>query len=130
MTLASSDGVGKRRRRVRSTEEKRRIVAETFEPGASVSKVARRHDVNANLLFTWRRAMSAGRLATANDPAGFVPAVIREPNAAPRARSSTGAIEIVLAGGDRVIVDRTVDAAALASVIEILARRRSVTTPR
>jgi transposase len=123
MTLASSDGVGKRRRRVRSTEEKRRIVAESFEPGASVSKVARRHDVNANLLFTWRRAMGAGRLATANDPASFVPAVIREPDGAPLARSSAGAMEIVLAGGGRVIVDRTVDAAALASVIEILARR-------
>jgi transposase-like protein len=29
----------------------RRIVAETLEPGASVSIVARRHDVNANQAF-------------------------------------------------------------------------------
>ena len=34
---------------------KRQIVAETLEPGASVSIVARRHDVNANQLFKWRR---------------------------------------------------------------------------
>ena len=34
---------------------KRQLVAETFEPGASVSIVARRHDVNANQLFGWRR---------------------------------------------------------------------------
>ena len=34
---------------------KRRLVAETLEPGASVSVVARRHDVNANQLFGWRQ---------------------------------------------------------------------------
>jgi hypothetical protein len=35
----------------------------------------------------------------------------------------TGRIEIALAGGDRVIVDATVDAAALARVIKVLSRR-------
>ena len=30
------------------------MVAESFAPGASVSKVAQRYGVNANLLFTWR----------------------------------------------------------------------------
>jgi transposase len=38
---------------------KRRIVAETLEPGASVSIVARRHDVNANQVFKWRHEMAA-----------------------------------------------------------------------
>src|SRR6185437_9871987 len=37
---------------------KRRMVAETLAPGASVSVVARRHDVNANQLFKWRREMA------------------------------------------------------------------------
>ena len=46
---------GGRRRRFWSAEEKRRLVAESFMPGASVSKVAQRYGVNANLLFTWRR---------------------------------------------------------------------------
>ena len=32
--------------------EKRRIVAENYQPGVSVSVVARRNDVNANLVFT------------------------------------------------------------------------------
>ncbi|HEX9524376.1 MAG TPA: transposase [Reyranella sp.] len=130
MSVASSDGVGRRRRRVRSADEKRRIVAETFERGASVSEVARRHDLNANLLFTWRRTMGVGTSATADDLTRFVPAVIGGPAAAPSAKSSAGAMEIVLAGGDRVVVDRTVDAVALAGVIEVLSRRRSVTTPR
>jgi transposase len=45
-----------RRRRRWSVDEKQRIVAETFEPSASVSLVARRHDLNANMLFIWRRS--------------------------------------------------------------------------
>jgi Transposase/IS66 Orf2 like protein len=51
---ASEAGPAVGRRRW-SEEERRRIVAESFEPGASVSVVARRHDLNTNLLFTWRR---------------------------------------------------------------------------
>ena len=35
--------------------EKRRIVEESLEEGASIAEVARRHDLNANQLFTWRR---------------------------------------------------------------------------
>ena len=42
------------RRRWRDAE-KRRIVAESYQPGVSVSVVARRNDVNANLVFNWRR---------------------------------------------------------------------------
>src|SRR3981081_4924449 len=93
MSGANSAGVGKRRRRVRSTEEKRRIVAETYEAGASVSEVARRHDVNANLLFTWRRTMGVGPLARADGPTSFVPAVIGAPavTAAALAQAPTGA---------------------------------------
>ena len=36
---------------------KRQMVAETLEPGASVSIVSRRHDVNTNQLFKWRREL-------------------------------------------------------------------------
>ncbi len=38
------------------------IVAETRAPGASVSVVARRHDLNANLLFKWNRQDEADEL--------------------------------------------------------------------
>ena len=44
-----------RTRRFWSDDEKRRIVAQSYAPGVSVSVVARRYDVNANLIFTWRR---------------------------------------------------------------------------
>jgi transposase len=66
-------------RRSWSAEEKRRIVEESLRPGASVSVVARRHDLNANLLFTWRRQVGAAEPAAglpavmAPEPAEFVP---------------------------------------------------------
>jgi transposase len=116
---------GKRRRRIWSEEEKRRIMAETREPGSSVSIVARRHDLNANLLFTWRRTIGAAS-GTDGDAMRLVPAVIT-PESVPVVPATpvapAGRIEIALAGGDRVIVDATVDAAALRRVIEVLSRR-------
>src|SRR5947208_9807120 len=51
-----------RTRRFRSTQERRQIVEETLKPGASVSLVARAHDVNANQVFKWRRQYQRGRL--------------------------------------------------------------------
>mgnify|MGYP000418650508 CR=1 FL=1 len=47
--------MGKRRvRRHFSESFKTQLVTETYAPGTSVSVVARRHDINANLLFRWR----------------------------------------------------------------------------
>ncbi|WP_208867582.1 transposase, partial [Mesorhizobium delmotii] len=43
-------------------EETKRWLS-SYEPVASVSLVARRHDINANLLFTWRRQMRTSGLA-------------------------------------------------------------------
>lgn len=40
-------------RRFRSLEEKLRLIAEARAAGASVAAVARKHGVNANLLFVW-----------------------------------------------------------------------------
>src|SRR3954471_24668967 len=42
-----------------SDEDKRRIVAEAVLPGASVADIARRHGVNANLVFNWRKLARA-----------------------------------------------------------------------
>src|SRR5438270_5252102 len=48
---------GATKRRQYSEALKRQMVAETQVPGASVSIVARRHDVNSNQLFRWRRQL-------------------------------------------------------------------------
>ena len=126
MSASRADAAARRRRRVRPEDEKRRILAETYERGASISAVARRHDLNANLLFSWRRVMGPVLPASADEPTRFVPAVIStEVDAAstPVPPPPGGAMEIVLVDGARVIVDRTVDGAALARVIEALSRR-------
>src|ERR1700693_5574170 len=60
MTNPALSAVGGRRsRRSWSDEEKRRIVAEAVLPGASVADIARRHGVNANLVFNWRKTARA-----------------------------------------------------------------------
>ncbi len=39
---------------------KRRLATEACKPGISVSKLARQHTINANMLFKWRRELRAG----------------------------------------------------------------------
>ena len=131
MSLPKGDGSiaggGERRgRRLWSDDEKRRIVAETFADGASVSIVARRHDLNANMLFTWRRAFSTAASTGTASAETFMPAVIGPeaiPATSPAPPTPAGRMEIALTGGDRVIVGADVDAAALARVVKVLSRR-------
>lgn len=62
------------RRRRWTAAEKVRIVEETYEPGATVSLVARHHGVAPNQLFTWRRLVSQGGLMAAGAGEEVVPA--------------------------------------------------------
>lgn len=50
------------RRRRWAPAEKKRIVEETYEPGHSVSYVARRHGISPAQLFNWKRQMEQGAL--------------------------------------------------------------------
>mgnify|MGYP001552130228 CR=1 FL=1 len=54
---------GPARRRRWTTEQKLRIIEESYELGSSVSEVARRHGVAANLLFRWRKLLADGGTA-------------------------------------------------------------------
>src|SRR6476660_5161107 len=104
----AANAKGSHRRRFWSSDEKRRIVAESFTPGASVSKVAQRYGVNANLLFTWRR--QEARRAAFGDceaPVKLLPVTVAAAGtpAAPAAASEpVGRMEIVLTGGERIVV--------------------------
>jgi transposase len=100
----SATGGGRRRRRLWSGDAKRRIVSETFVPGASVSIAAGRHDLNANMLFTWRRQIGAVTTLPAGDAVTFVPAAITAeptPMVSPTSSVAAGRMEIALASGDR-----------------------------
>lgn len=99
---------GTGRRRDWSDDDKARIVAESYESGATVSEIARRHALSAQQLFGWRRL-----LRRAPEPASspmFAPAVVDAVRPAPEtvrqptmrrrravARSS-GGIEIEIDG--------------------------------
>ena len=127
MTEEASGAGARSGRRRWSEEERRRIVAESFEPGASVSVVARRHDVNTNLLFTWRRRYGGEQWKVA-EVAGFVPAVVaREavslPTSPPCCEAPAGRMEIELPGGCRLVVGRDVDTAVLGRIIRTLLQR-------
>jgi transposase len=103
------------------------MVVETLAPGASVTEVARRHDVHPNLLHVWRKQARTGALTMANEPASdFVPVrvaagegIITESN------GTTPAIEVVLRNGrvlrisDRATPERVV---ALADALEARGR--------
>jgi transposase len=65
---------GPRRRRRWSVSEKLEIVAETREPGVTVSLVARRRGVSPNQLFTWRRLAEQGALTATRAEEEVVPA--------------------------------------------------------
>jgi transposase len=52
-----------------SIEFKARVAALACEPGISVSKLAREHDLNTNMLFRWRRQYRAGELYVPVDSA-------------------------------------------------------------
>jgi len=106
-------GAKKRRRTV---NERREIAEETLLPGASVSRVARRHDVNANQVFYWRKLYREGQLGSrtatqhvsvkvANDRSAKV---VKEDDFLPR----SGTLEIKLAKGALRIFG-TVDVMAL-----------------
>jgi transposase len=115
---------GRRRRRRWTAEENARIVAESFEEGANISEVARRHGVVRGLLTVWRRQVS--RAVSVKAP-GFVPVRI-EPAGPPRTAYASaaevtsatarclGSIEIEMFGA-RIRVEPGVDAATLATVL-------------
>ena len=130
MRVEVLDGVERRRRW--SSEEKARIIEETLAPGAKVSEVARRHGISASLVFTWRRqsranhvpAAVAPRFAAVRISEAPTEAAVSTPSEQPRAAGGrNGVIEISLGGGRRVRVDASVDAAALARVLDVLERR-------
>ncbi len=65
---------GSERRRRRTPQEKISIIQQTIEPGMSVSHVARRHGINANQIFKWRRQYEDGSLTAVTSGGEVVPA--------------------------------------------------------
>ena len=112
-------------RRQRSIEEKRRIVEETLAASASVARVARRHAVNANQVFYWRKKYRAGRLGK-NQSRRLLPVTLSDISSNKSGRASggsspfaVGTMEIKLPKG-QLRVTGSVEAEALRTVLEYL----------
>ena len=116
----------------RSDEERARILAESFEPGANIAAVARRHGVNGGLLHYWRKRARAQALeAAATQAPLFVPVAMSVAIAktsemggnegVPESASPRRMIEIETAGA-RVHVPEGVDAKTLSVVLAALRR--------
>jgi transposase len=118
---------GCRRRLDWTAEQKARIVAESFRPGANISEVARRNGVHRGLLSVWRKQARVSVMAGA--PAPLFAAVQIEDEAAvhddsaPAARKSVRPrpdLIIMELSGATVRVPNGVDPATLAVLIHAL----------
>jgi transposase len=116
--------------------EKIRIVAQTRVPGVSVSQVARRYDVNANLVFKWLRDPRFNPPPEDGLNGSFLPVevvaalpvidlpVIDAPFIEAPVNSSgalASQVEIVLPTGHRIIVSGAYDPDALCRLVRGLA---------
>src|SRR5258708_38856994 len=107
---------GQRRRRRWTAQEKARIVAESFEEGANISEVARRHGVVRGLLTVWRhklasaagvkvpgfvpvRIASEGSPATAGEPGPLVPVSTMLMDMASRPGQARAVVEVAVSRG-------------------------------
>ena len=144
MSQASAEVLGRVERPRRfGVEQKLAVLAEAIAPGANISAVARRHGLLSAQVYKWRRLAELGviGMAGASELPSFVaveitkdvsslPAPVLEDKPATaddtpsrRQRKQAGLIEIELESGRRVRVDRDVDAAVLARVLDVLARQ-------
>lgn len=131
-TAAQELARSRRKRRYRTAEEKRRIVEDTLSPDVSVAIVARRHGVNANQVFHWRKLYEAGMLGSSSDQpkdscgVRLLPVTVEdEPSGVEQqenkvAAASAGTINIEFPDRALVSVEGSPDPAVVRAVIESL----------
>jgi len=115
----------KAKRRFRSKQERRQIAEESLQPETSVAVVARRHGVNANQVFLWRKLYQKGLLDVKPALAQLMPvriAHVIDDSAGERiaAPHYSGTIHIEL-GRTRVRLEGSVDPGSLGLILEHLA---------
>ena len=108
----------RRKRRKWSVEEKRGIVAQTKVPGVSVPQVARRYDVNNNMIFKWvRDPRYNSEIEDGPEVLNFLPVEVTSnlPTVEPEQECSeaSGTIKISLANGHQLEINGTFDADAI-----------------
>ena len=102
-------------------EFKRAVVEETLRPGASVALVARKHGINANQVFCWRKLYREGELGDASS--AMLPVTIEPEIVADRvdAAQSSGSL-LIESGRLRVRIEGRPDAETLRIILAELRR--------
>ncbi len=110
---------------------KRKLVALTLAPGASVARIAREHGVNANQVFSWRKLYREGRLGpTASDDVRLLPVDVVAPTMAVstkpeepgvQGKTHSGRLRVECAHA-HLIIEGSPDAQVLRIVLEHLLR--------
>ena len=113
--------VGPRGHRRWPDEVKARIVAETLAPGATVNEVARRYDMRANHLSSWRRLARVGKLvlpALPEPEPTFAPMVIEE--LTERSAGAGDATLDIVCGDVTIRLDAEAPAGRVAEIVRAL----------
>ena len=92
-----------------------------------MAQVARRHALNANLVFKWLKDPRFAPAAAIEEEPVFLPVEVREDDAptvpiASPAGDPHGRVQIVLATGHRMTVEGPFDGDAVGRLLSILAR--------
>jgi transposase len=123
---------GRRQRRNWTDEEKAHILAESAEPEANISAVARRWGVNRGLLNVWRReaGLTCRRSAkTSAQQAMFVPVTVvgdrtaRQDSLSDVELVTAGRVEIEIAGARMTVIGSVAPELAQAMVAALRGRR-------
>lgn len=104
--------VSQERRRRWSAQEKAALVKETYEPGMSVSLVARKHGISASQLFNWRKLEREGALVAVHSGESVVPA------------SELAAARAQIAQLQRMLGKKTMEAEILREAVEIAREKK------
>jgi len=107
-----------------SDEFKRAVVDQSLLPNASVSRIARQHNVNANQVFAWRRLFGDGQQPEpGNSACALLPVAVEVPVMAQamtgQVHASAGVIDLTV-GKVRLRLEGAVDSVALNLVLHRL----------
>ena len=115
---------GVSKRRIWSTEEKLRILAQSSAPGSSPALACRAHGISTGQFYTWRKQFRSGELT------GFVPvSVMAEPPSLPAPvpakeepapTPAPGLVEVELPSGVRIRISGEVETVALRRILSAL----------
>lgn len=104
--------VSDEKRRRWSAAEKAVLVRETYEPGMSVSLVARKHGISASQLFNWRKLERDGALTAVQAGESVVPA------------SELAAARAQIAQLQRMLGKKTMEAEILKEAVEFAREKK------